>query len=127
MRETRTSAREISVEEFDEMIENHDDLLIVDVREAGEFRRGHIPGALLLPHGLLEGAVDDARRMQIEQLFGGRHKTFVLCSRDGSRRPTGSGNWESKRSTALPAGSPAGRRTVARWSRIDSTPPAVTP
>jgi rhodanese-related sulfurtransferase len=76
--------REISVEEFDEMIENHDELVIVDVREAGEFRRGHIPGALPLPHSLLEGAVDDAKRLQIEQLFGGRHKTFVLCSRDGS-------------------------------------------
>lgn len=85
MRETRTSVREISVEEFDEMIENHDDLLIVDVREAGEFRRGHIPGALLLPHGLLEGAADDARRSQLEQWLGERQKTFVLCSRDGSR------------------------------------------
>jgi rhodanese-related sulfurtransferase len=83
MRETRTSTREISVEEFDEMIENHDDLLIVDVREAGEFRRGHIPGAVLLPHGMLKGAVDDARRLQLEQLLGGRHKTFVLCGRDG--------------------------------------------
>jgi rhodanese-related sulfurtransferase len=84
MSETRTSAREISVEEFDEMIENHDDLLIVDVREAGEFRRGHIPGALLLPHDLLQGAVDDARRLQLQQLLGGHHKTLVLCSRDGS-------------------------------------------
>ncbi len=88
MRETRNSAREISVEEFDEMIENHDDLLIVDVREAGEFRRGHIPGAVLLPRGLLEGAADDARRLQMEQLLGGHHKTFVLCSRDGSGSAT---------------------------------------
>lgn len=84
MRETRTSTREISVEEFDEMIENHDELIIVDMREAGEFRRGHIPGAVLLPRSLLEGAADDAKRLLIEQLFGGRHKTFVLCGRDGS-------------------------------------------
>jgi rhodanese-related sulfurtransferase len=76
--------REISVEEFDEMIENHDDLLVVDVREAGEFHHGHIPGARLLPHGLLQGAVDDARRLQPQQLLGGHHKTLVLCSRDGS-------------------------------------------
>ncbi len=69
--------REISVEEFDEMIENHDDLLIVDVREAGEFHRGHIPGALLVPHGILEGAAD--------KLLGARQKTLVLCSQDGSR------------------------------------------
>lgn len=85
VREARARVREISVDEFDEMIENHDDLLIVDVREAGEFQRGHIPGALLLPHGLLEGTVDDTRRLQLEQLFGGYQKTFVLCSRDGSR------------------------------------------
>ncbi|GAB4514172.1 MAG: rhodanese-like domain-containing protein [Sulfuricaulis sp.] len=85
MRETHADVREISVEEFDEMIENHEDLLIVDVRETGEFQRGHIPGALLLPHDMREGAVDDAMRLQIEQLFGGRHKTFVLCSQDGSR------------------------------------------
>ncbi|MHB1140287.1 MAG: rhodanese-like domain-containing protein [Sulfuricaulis sp.] len=84
MSEMHTEVREISVEEFDEMIENHDDLLIVDVREAGEFRRGHIPGAVLLPHSLLDGAADDARRMQLEQLLGGRHKTFVLCGRDGT-------------------------------------------
>lgn len=88
MRETHADVREISVEEFDEMIENHDDLLIVDVREAGEFRRGHIPGAVFLPHSLLQGAVDDARRLQLEQLLGGRHKTFVLCSLDGSGSAT---------------------------------------
>ena len=43
MGESRTGVREISIEEFDEMIENHDDLLILDVREVAEFRRGHIP------------------------------------------------------------------------------------
>jgi hypothetical protein len=32
MRETNTGEREISVEEFEVMIENHDDLLVVDVR-----------------------------------------------------------------------------------------------
>lgn len=85
MRENRTSVREISVEEFDEMIENHDDLLIVDVRAPGEYERGHIPGARLLPHGLLEGAPDDARRLQVEQFLGGRQRTLVLCSRDGAR------------------------------------------
>jgi rhodanese-related sulfurtransferase len=85
MRGTHAKVREISVEEFDEMIENHDDLLILDVREAGEFERGHIPGALRIPHELLEGAMDDARRARLEQLFGGRGTTLVLCSHDGVR------------------------------------------
>ncbi len=39
--EARARIREISVEEFDEMIENHDGVLVVDVREPEEFHRGH--------------------------------------------------------------------------------------
>ena len=84
MRETHPSVREISVEEFDEMIENHDDLLIVDVRVATEFERGHIPGALPLPRGVLEGARDNAERQRLDNLLGQRRKTLVLCDRDGS-------------------------------------------
>lgn len=60
------------------MIENHDDLLIVDVRDAAEFERGHIPGALLIPHGMLEDATKN-------QLLAVRFKTLVLCSQHGSR------------------------------------------
>ena len=85
MNESRTGVREISIEEFDEMIENHDDLLIVDVRDAAEFERGHIPGALLIPHEILEGATDDANRSRMDELFGAHHKTLVLCSQDGTR------------------------------------------
>src|SRR3989304_4657643 len=78
MNESRTGVREISIEEFDEMIENHDDLLIVDVRDAAEFERGHIPGALLIPHGMLEDTL-------ASQLIGVNHKILVICSQDGSR------------------------------------------
>lgn len=84
MGESRTGVREISIEEFDEMIENHDDLLIVDVRDAAEFRRGHIPGALLIPHEILEGVTDDVNRSRVDKLLGARQKTLVLCSQDGS-------------------------------------------
>ncbi|MBI3569580.1 MAG: hypothetical protein HY082_00500 [Gammaproteobacteria bacterium] len=41
VREARTRIREISGEEFDEMIETHDGPLIVDARETEEFLRGH--------------------------------------------------------------------------------------
>ena len=77
MRENYTSVREISVEEFDEMIENHDDLLIVDVRDATQFHQGHIPGALLIPNGMLDDTM-------VNQLFAARQKTLVLCSQNGS-------------------------------------------
>lgn len=84
MRKVHISVREISVEEFDEMIENHDDLLIVDVRESDEFRSGHIPGALQIPRRFLEGIQDDASRPHLEQLLGARQKTLVLCGQSGS-------------------------------------------
>lgn len=30
------------------------DTLVIDIREPAEFQRGHLPGALLLPRGMLE-------------------------------------------------------------------------
>lgn len=78
------SVSEISIEEFDEMIENHDDLLVVDVRDAAEFQRGHIPGARLIPREMLEETMDDARRLRLDKLLGTRQRTLVLCSQDGS-------------------------------------------
>ncbi|MGE5241169.1 MAG: rhodanese-like domain-containing protein [Bacteroidota bacterium] len=85
VREARTRIREISVEEFDEMIENHDDLLIVDVREADEYHHGHLPGALLVPRGLLEGAADAACKWRVEKLREARSRTLVLYCQNGSR------------------------------------------
>ncbi len=77
MGESRSSMRAISIEEFDEMIENHDDLLVVDVRGAAEFEHGHIPGALLISHGVLDDAAAN-------RLIGVHHKTLVIYSQDGS-------------------------------------------
>jgi rhodanese-related sulfurtransferase len=79
MRETNTGVREISVEEFEVMIENHDDLLVVDVRNTAEYERGHIPGALLIPLGTLA-------EVPAENLLGAHQKkTLVLCSQNGTR------------------------------------------
>ncbi len=85
VREARTRIREISVEEFDQMIEDHDDLLIVDVREADEYHRGHLPGALLIPRGLLEGAADTTCKWRVERLRAARERTVVLYCQNGSR------------------------------------------
>jgi len=56
VREARARIREISVEEFDEMIENHDDVLVVDVREAEEFHRGHFLRCAILLRSKGQGA-----------------------------------------------------------------------
>ncbi|MDH5512142.1 MAG: rhodanese-like domain-containing protein [Gammaproteobacteria bacterium] len=89
MRESGTGLHSISVEEFEEMIENHDDFLVVDVRDPGEFERGHIPGAILIPLAALEGAAAD-------KLSDARQKTLVVCSQCGTRSAVAAGNLMQK-------------------------------
>lgn len=45
----------ITAEELLEMMGRKDELTIIDVREPGEFRSGHIPGSVLVPLGALQG------------------------------------------------------------------------
>ncbi len=54
LNEARARIREISPQVAAEEIEAGPDTLILDVREPTEFAEGHIPGALLIPRGLLE-------------------------------------------------------------------------
>lgn len=56
MGESRTGVREISIEEFDELIENHEDLLVVDVRDTAEFHRGHFLRYAILLRSKDQGA-----------------------------------------------------------------------
>jgi rhodanese-related sulfurtransferase len=44
-----SAAHALSVEEFDELIENHEDLVILDLRSRTDFTQGHIPGAHHVP------------------------------------------------------------------------------
>ncbi len=85
IREARARIQEIRPDELDEMIEDHGDLLILDVREPEEFRNGHIPGALLVPRGTLEGAADCGNKHRIEQLCSARGRTIVVCCDTGAR------------------------------------------
>lgn len=83
--EARARIQEIAADELDEMIEDHDDILIVDVREADEYARGHIPGALLIPRGLIEGAADPGYKHRVETLVDARDRTVVLYCQTGGR------------------------------------------
>jgi len=85
VKEARSRIQEVRPDDLDEMIENHDDLLIVDVREADEFAQGHIPGALHVARGLLEGAADPQYKYRVEALSNGRDKTVVLYCQTGGR------------------------------------------
>ena len=72
----------LSVEEFDELIENHEALVIVDVREAHAHARARIPGSIHVPVAQLReksiGAVAAP-----DPLATAGEKTLVLYCDDG--------------------------------------------
>ncbi len=59
----KATIKECSVADARDCIDT--DTVLIDIREPAEFQRGHIPGAFLLPRGLLEfdihGLVEKAR------------------------------------------------------------------
>lgn len=83
--EARRRIQEVKADDLDEMIENHDDLLIVDVREPDEYAKGHIPGALSIPRGTLEGAADPNYKYRVDALANARERTVVTYCQSGGR------------------------------------------
>jgi rhodanese-related sulfurtransferase len=49
------SVEEILPEAVQRRLHHGDELVLLDVREGEEFQRGHLPDALLIPRGVLEG------------------------------------------------------------------------
>lgn len=56
--EAKSRIKEINVEEAANEWKSHPQTLILDVREPGEYGKGHIPGALNVPRGMLEAKAD---------------------------------------------------------------------
>ncbi len=52
--EAREATEHVGVDEVHGALESGEDVTIVDVREPYEWERGHIPGARLIPRGILE-------------------------------------------------------------------------
>lgn len=50
--QAKANVREIPLQDAEEAIRQAD--VLIDVREADEFAAGHLPGAVLVPRGLLE-------------------------------------------------------------------------
>jgi rhodanese-related sulfurtransferase len=50
--QAKTDIREIALQEAEAAIQQSD--VLIDVREADEFAAGHLPGAVLVPRGVLE-------------------------------------------------------------------------
>ncbi len=81
----RARILEITAEELDLRLEDNEELLLVDVREADEFGRGHIPGAINVPRGILEGAADPGYKLRIEPLCSAQERTLIVYCETGGR------------------------------------------
>jgi len=56
--DAKSRIREISAVDAADAIQKNPATLVVDVREPAEWAEGHIPGALLVPRGVLEAKAD---------------------------------------------------------------------
>jgi rhodanese-related sulfurtransferase len=84
VREARARICEWSAEDaHDRLAAGH--VLVVDVREADEFTLGHLPGALSVPRGILEGAADPGYKLRVEPLCRARRQPTLLYCQTGAR------------------------------------------
>jgi rhodanese-related sulfurtransferase len=75
--EARENAGRTNVEEVKQALDSGEEVTIVDVREPAEYEEAHLPGALLVPRGLLEYRAstdlpDKDRRIVTHCALGGR-------------------------------------------------------
>lgn len=83
--EARRRITEITPDEVDVLLENHEPILLVDVREPTEYESGHIPGAIPIPRGLLEGAADPQTKHRVAELCAARDKIVIVYCESGGR------------------------------------------
>ncbi len=72
----KTRIHEIDVDTAETAIRDAD--LLIDVREADEFAAGHIPGAILIPRGLLEFSLSSSPEYDSRGL-----KIVIYCKASG--------------------------------------------
>ncbi|MCH9745461.1 MAG: rhodanese-like domain-containing protein [Proteobacteria bacterium] len=71
--------------ELEEEIKNTPELILLDIREADEFKRMHIKNSLHVPRGLLEGACVWNYDDTIPKLAEARDQSIVVICRSGNR------------------------------------------
>lgn len=80
----KATIKECSVTEAHSCLEQ--DTLLLDVREPAEFQRGHLPGAMLLPRGLLEFEIHAlVERVRADQGSHPAEQDIVLYCGTGGR------------------------------------------
>jgi rhodanese-related sulfurtransferase len=77
VQEALTRVREIQPEDLLQKLRAAEGMIVVDVREGEEYARGHLPGALWIPRGVIEG--------QAPQMIRDRGAELVLYCGSGMR------------------------------------------
>ncbi len=74
--EAKKNIQEISLQDAEQAIRESD--ILIDVREADEFALGHLPGAVLMPRGLLEFKLSAMPALSARDL-----KAVLYCKTSG--------------------------------------------
>lgn len=85
IRECLTDVKEIMPWDLEERLQENPDLLIVDVREPGEFDAMHITGSINVPRGILESACEWEYEETEPELVRARDREIVVVCRSGYR------------------------------------------
>ena len=84
VRSAKACIKENTPKELLDKLNSKEDLLLIDVREHGEYENGHIKGAHLVPRGILEAAADPAYPKHLPELTAARERQVVVyCATSG--------------------------------------------
>ncbi len=74
--QAKSTIHEVALQDADAAIQQAD--MLIDVREADEFAAGHLPGAILVPRGLLEFKLSGTPALSSRDL-----KVVLYCKTSG--------------------------------------------
>lgn len=83
--ESRTTITEITIAQAREELDEGQASLLLDVREPAEWEKGHIPGALLAPRGMLEWYADPTTPYAKAELTTKRDARIIVACASGGR------------------------------------------
>src|SRR6266702_4254377 len=83
--EARKTAPEITVAQAKEELDQRQVGLLLDVREPSEWDKGHIPGAVLAPRGMLEWYADPTTPYAKPEITTKRDTRIIMACASGGR------------------------------------------
>ena len=83
--EARQTIPEVTVVQAKEELDQGHASLLLDVREPAEWEKGHIPGAVLAPRGMLEWYADPTTPYAKSELTTKRDSRIIIACASGGR------------------------------------------